>query len=362
MDTQHSINQYSHTVINAQDDEIDLFELVEKLWKRRLTIVVITATVSLVAIAVALLLPSTWQAETRVDAAHPAQLADLHDLQQQVGIDTASPDEALVLYGRHLNSQATWRTVFQESGLAIGESNRVLATDFEDFKQALSITVSNLEKDARTFINVSFDSQDQPFSARLLNDYLLPSARAKTIAALTAELEAVLTYKKNRLLRQITGIERQFSDNLALKTLELTNALETAKAGNLTSLSGNRFTTINTPSLFMLGTDVLTKQLEQQTDKHDNYRLISTPKTNDAGKPLLAGVLPLYLQLQQLDNLTINLSQLQPVTIDEPAFVPATPIKPKKPLIAALGVVLGGMLGVFVALIQIALANRERRM
>ncbi|MNG38729.1 cryptic autophosphorylating protein tyrosine kinase Etk [compost metagenome] len=41
--------------------------------------------------------------------------------------------------------------------------------------------------------------------------------------------------------------------------------------------------------------------------------------------------------------------------------VPDRPIKPKKPLVVALGVVLGGMLGVFIALIRLMLRKRSAK-
>jgi chain length determinant protein (polysaccharide antigen chain regulator) len=40
-------------------------------------------------------------------------------------------------------------------------------------------------------------------------------------------------------------------------------------------------------------------------------------------------------------------------TLDSAAEVPETPVKPKKSLIVALGIVLGGMLGAFIALIRV---------
>ncbi|MOA51848.1 hypothetical protein D3C78_1750450 [compost metagenome] len=40
------------------------------------------------------------------------------------------------------------------------------------------------------------------------------------------------------------------------------------------------------------------------------------------------------------------------LTLDSAAEVPETPIKPKKLLIFAIGLILGGMLGIFIALVR----------
>ena len=54
----------------------------------------------------------------------------------------------------------------------------------------------------------------------------------------------------------------------------------------------------------------------------------------------------------RLRNLKVDFDSLQLVTIDQRAIEPSKPIKPKKTLILALGLVLGGMLGVFIALVR----------
>jgi LPS O-antigen subunit length determinant protein (WzzB/FepE family) len=54
----------------------------------------------------------------------------------------------------------------------------------------------------------------------------------------------------------------------------------------------------------------------------------------------------------RLRSLQVDVSDLKLVSIDQVAVEPVRPIKPKKALILALGVVLGGMLGLFIALLR----------
>jgi LPS O-antigen subunit length determinant protein (WzzB/FepE family) len=53
-----------------------------------------------------------------------------------------------------------------------------------------------------------------------------------------------------------------------------------------------------------------------------------------------------------LRNLHFDVAELKLVSIDQVAVDPLRPVKPKKALILALGVVLGGMLGLFIALLR----------
>ncbi|MCY1303941.1 G-rich domain on putative tyrosine kinase [compost metagenome] len=54
----------------------------------------------------------------------------------------------------------------------------------------------------------------------------------------------------------------------------------------------------------------------------------------------------------RLRNLQFDVADLKLVSIDQVAVEPLKPIKPKKALILALGLVLGGVLGLFIALLR----------
>ncbi|MBC3242811.1 LPS O-antigen chain length determinant protein WzzB [Pseudomonas lurida] len=66
----------------------------------------------------------------------------------------------------------------------------------------------------------------------------------------------------------------------------------------------------------------------------------------------LRDVEPLWAEEARLRGLNIDMSALKLVTVDRQAQEPLAPIKPRKPLIIALSLVAGLMLGVLVALIQ----------
>jgi len=64
-------------------------------------------------------------------------------------------------------------------------------------------------------------------------------------------------------------------------------------------------------------------------------------------------------EISRLKSLEVDMDKLNLVRIDQVAVEPANPIKPKKSLIVALGIVLGGMLGVFAALIRSMIRKRK---
>lgn len=62
----------------------------------------------------------------------------------------------------------------------------------------------------------------------------------------------------------------------------------------------------------------------------------------------------------RLNNIQLDLNQLNLVRIDQPAVKPLKPVKPKKLMIVALGLVLGGMLRMFLALIRAVFISRSQ--
>jgi LPS O-antigen subunit length determinant protein (WzzB/FepE family) len=63
----------------------------------------------------------------------------------------------------------------------------------------------------------------------------------------------------------------------------------------------------------------------------------------------------------RLRNLNVDVAEFKLVSVDQVAVDPLRPVKPKKALVLALGVVLGGMLGLFVALLRNVLRRDSSR-
>ncbi|MCY1539219.1 hypothetical protein D9M68_747970 [compost metagenome] len=78
--------------------------------------------------------------------------------------------------------------------------------------------------------------------------------------------------------------------------------------------------------------------------------------------PFIVELRGLENQMEFLNRVDVNPDNVSVYTLDSSAEIPQTPIKPKKAPILLLGLVLGGMLGVFVALIRIILPRRAARL
>ena len=74
----------------------------------------------------------------------------------------------------------------------------------------------------------------------------------------------------------------------------------------------------------------------------------------------LQDVEPLRAEVARLRGLNIDMSNLKLVTIDRRAQEPLSPIKPKKPLVIALSLVGGLLLGLMIALIRYFVRSRTQ--
>lgn len=75
----------------------------------------------------------------------------------------------------------------------------------------------------------------------------------------------------------------------------------------------------------------------------------------------LAGVQPIRAEMTRLNNLNIDMSRLKLVTIDQQALEPLSPVKPNRPLVVLIGLFLGAILAVFIALAHHAFRSSDNK-
>ena len=93
-------------------------------------------------------------------------------------------------------------------------------------------------------------------------------------------------------------------------------------------------------------------QIAKELQLLANNRQVEVLKKRENEDLFLKGLANWREEAAHLRSLQIDVPNLKLVSIDQVALEPLRPIKPKKALIVALGLVLGGMLGVFVALLR----------
>lgn len=342
-------------------DEIDLFELFQSIWQERILIVIITAVVTALALIYALAATPIYQTQATLIPPPAYAIQGYNEGRMEAfkgarGL-TAKPftvDEVFKIYLSKLNSLELRNIFFEDvylQSLSAEEQQKNRDNLLKKFNTVFSIK----QGDAKTNPNlyrVIVELDDPILAAAWVQQYI-----DLVIAATKLELKNNIKAEQNVLvnaldlriksLLEIAKREREDQVNLLKEALYIAESIGLENASvqsDKASLGGNRY--IDNDLIYTRGAKTLRAQLD-----------VLQKRTSD--EPFIAGFRELNTQLELLRAYKLDDTNVSVVTIDEAAEVPATPIKPKKSLIVALGIVLGGMLGVFAALIRSAIRKRK---
>lgn len=197
-------------------------------------------------------------------------------------------------------------------------------------------------------------------------------------ADLQDELKALRAELRTRRLNRITQLNESIGIARSLGITKPTNPTSLGDSGGVGQ--GNVFRTEVISQQFPLhfmGSDALEAErdalLKRRSDDHTEPKIakiqnqlqmleinrrVELLKSRQNEDLFLAKLAEMREEAARLKSINLNLSELNLVRIDQPAIQPLKPIKPKKMLIVAVGIMLGGMLGVFIALIRTLVRQR----
>jgi len=93
----------------------------------------------------------------------------------------------------------------------------------------------------------------------------------------------------------------------------------------------------------------------------ENNREVEILQERDQEDLYLTDLAELREEAARLKGIKLDTERLRLVRLDQLALQSLNPIKPKKAMIIALGLVLGGMLGVFIALVRSLMVRSGER-
>lgn len=412
------------------DDEIDLFELAQDVWREKITVLVIGAAVTLLALMYALLATPIYQTSSVLK---PAKTKDLDQL-NSLGVYELTPDSALNRVGAALESYEARLEFFKNNPALFQPLVREGRTDEQNFdvinREGFKLLRPDPDpKKQQAFsgyvgLQLEYSKElDGPAIVNGLIQYAIERERTR----LTEDLGVVITNKLESLQRdlnvlrvgyntdkevKITGLTEsdnlrklQLEDELSairltLKTqrenrikqldeaIAIADSLGIKKPSTPSSLSeGTRVsgsvikTEVNNQNipLYFMGTDALEAErkillsrenddftsgriveIQQELKLLENNRQIQILQSRENEDLFLAELADKEKAIARLNGLKLNMDTLSLVTLDQLATQPSRAIKPKKIMIVAVGIVLGGMLGIFAALLRSAIRKRKK--
>ncbi|TCT09085.1 LPS O-antigen chain length determinant protein WzzB [Paralcaligenes ureilyticus] len=346
-------------------DEIDLRELVQTLWASKLLIVLTTLIVTCIAAAYAFL--STPIYETQVQTLPPtsSDLASYNMANQLSGpavtgvtgntgntggangsTDNAVPiltsEESNNTFLRHVASTTLRQQFFTNTYLPAKSNARDRATQellWTRFNKELVINLPKKPEDGGR-MKLTLEGTNPETISNWANQYVqiaLKATQKQLLNNLSSAIHLRLqsTQDQIAILRKNAKVDRQ-NDIARLK-----EALTLAESIGLEnpSITGNLITSYTGSTMYLRGAKALQAELN----------LLEKRTSDDPYIVELPNLLKKQALLQSID---LNPQHLSVAIIDQAATAPEDPIKPKKTLVLALGVILGGILGIFIVFIR----------
>ncbi|KRP59326.1 chain-length determining protein [Pseudomonas trivialis] len=264
-------------------------------------------------------------------------------------------------------------------GVAIlnGFVDYAIGSEREQVGADLKVIVNNRLNELKGKIDAAranYETEKESKIAKLLEDDRLKRARLQDeLSALRLQMKMERT---NRLAELAEAIS--IAKSMGIKTPTTPSSMADSTRSGSNQVMRTEVNNQQIP-LYFLGTEALEAErtaLQQRTS--DDF---TNPRIAEIGKELqlleanrevevlrkrgnedifLKDVEPLRAEVARLRNLNIDMSNLKLVTVDRRAQEPLAPIKPKKPLILAVSLIAGLVLGTLIALTRELISSRNQ--
>lgn len=221
-----------------------------------------------------------------------------------------------------------------------------------NFLQLFSFSDSNSKKDQDIFLEVMFELKDAEIAKNLLNEYV-----DFALQRYESQIRQELSRKVQSQLQLNQSWANSFRDNYESDKARRIALLEEAAAvafsiGQVKPFYNTNDVVVSSePPLYMMGELALKREAEQLTQR-------SNMISEDV---FIEGMSAIKNSMTALDEIKIDWASVNFALVDQPALLPVRPIKPRKILIVALGGVGGFMFGLMAALLAAASSRHLRR-
>lgn len=370
---------YAHGM-GAPDDEIDLFELVEDLVKYKWWLIVTTLICVVLAGIYLFIATPIYKVTVELQQPTPQDISVLH----VPGINyKATPKDALASVVRQLQSRVFrvdyWKqhtelfsnivqknkdlTVKQQ--LIVYDKNnyhlQLPSEESQGTRVTFSLTYPNEVEGIKLTSGMLHEALSVA-SQQLINNW--QTKRAKRIVVLKNQLRGLRSSYRGKLDTQISRLSGALHVAKQLGIDQPTTISDYAKQGQ-TRVDAGVSMQVNQHQLplYFMGTKVLSSRLALLETRRESIQKQAalSPFSDWVEDAYLAGTAKLKSEGRYLKQMQPDFSQLKAAQITRYPTTPTSSIKPKKLLVMAIGLLLGLMLGVGLALLRAAWMKRKLR-
>ncbi|ATP49057.1 LPS O-antigen chain length determinant protein WzzB [Pseudomonas sp. ITEM 17296] len=319
-----------------RDDEIELVELVQGVWRQKLWAGMVAAPIVAAGFAYALLATPVYEAKLFVEPPTQNDIAQLNfGRGGDSGLSALTVKEVYDTHLQALQSEGVRNRFFRDVYLpSLSEEQRRGSRDslYSDFGNVLTVAAAGKGSSTRYAVTASISDPQQ--AAKWVVAY-------NALAAETAKREVLdsnrseMMVKADNLQTQIEGAKASARKEREDRITQLKEALIVAKSIGLEkppvisqSLSAEVSAAMGGSLTYMRGTKALEAEIAN---------LVA--RTTD--EPFINGLRPMQERVMFYRNVKLDPSLIQVFEQDGAVELPDRPVKPKKSLIVVLSVVLG---------------------
>jgi len=320
-------------------DEIDLVELFRNLWQQKLLIIVITLVVTAAAGAYAYLSPPLYEARASVMPPRLSEIAGFNlgresynYRRNETVIEQFTVSDIYKVFKTNLLSSSLKESFIRETSSPTSIGIKVHAPEAKKKPDFYEVVIQHKSPEqAAEWANHYVD---------MVGEKAEQDMRENVLAEITVRMQVI-----EMQLEALRVTARRLRED---RIVRLRDALLVAEAVGLDTpqvgvgkmpSDGDLAEFFDDNLLYMRGAKAIKAELS-----------ILEKREND--DPFINQLRDLENQLNFLKEIDVNLDDVSVYTLDSSAKVPDTPIKPKKSILIAVGLIVGGMLGVFIALIR----------
>lgn len=332
-------------------DEIDLIALVRGFWAQKWLIMGVTVLVTLGAGAYAFLSKPLYEAKLFMLPPTQNGIADFnYGRGKDSDLNLYTVKDVYAVFVRNLQAESLRQAFFNDVYLpSLTEAERKGSQDqlYQSFSRQLVVEASG--KDNPDRYSVTVQSVESPQTAEWVKAYVQrasEAAKSEMIKNVTSEASV----RARNLEQQIVGLRESAQRMREDRILQLREALKIAEAIGLTApqVTSNASVDISAETDEKLAYRRGSKALAAEV------KMLESRTSDDA---FITDLRPLQMKYNFYSRLNVEPASVSVYRQDGSVEVPDSPIKPKKALILALGVVAGLILGGFIALIRSVLTR-----
>lgn len=344
-----------------QEDEMHLSLLISNIWKQKLLIILITIIVTALGASYSFLSAPTYESKTYLLPPTNKNINELKKLASYTHLisDTNTTISVNTDYSTQyvyskfiqvLKSNQAKHSFFQQPKIKQHYGNQ-LQSESKAWERFLTDLTVKPPKKGKSETIVTFRAKSAQDSAQILNSYIKHAISITKNQLLMDYIEEIDT-QKEQINNQISSLSNLYTSEIKKELAKLHEALGIAKSIELSlplditsiNIEKNGMMIDEVRRLYKLGSNALQAEINALQNRKESELFIP-------------GLSNLLQQQSVLNSLSIDINKIQPARIDLPAYVPEKSLKPQKVLVLATSLILGMLLGIFLALIRISITN-----